>query len=724
MSVPSTIPTTKTWYELSWPASLDPKQLTTFLQALHSAYSSSGIRFVILADDSGIKHYIVVPNSNASTISQLLNTFLPEVEAAETVPFELRSGGTFKVKLSTKNRVLNTEQPELVSHVILNTLANLRDGERIIMEWVLGSKRSPRAIHNVAIQHEMTSWFGRWLEAFVRQPKQLNSHSHASMQAKLGVPNWRANMFVGFTAVDYARAKFLINQMAHAINSAQAPGVNLALRWTFPASTEASHIPSFWSLLININELSGLLAWPLGDQPLAGIERATSRHLSVPDNPLYTSRILAVSNMAGSNKTLALSPRDALMHTHVIGPTGAGKSTLLLNLITQDIYQGRGVIVVEPKGDLVNEVLKRIPDNRRNDVVVIDPSDNNFPVGLNPLARHNQPAALIADDILSVFRGLYGTSFGPRSADLIHAGVLTLCSTSGMSLCTLPILYTNPVFRSRLVNKLSDPLGLGSFWGWFNALSDAERNRVLAPVMNKLRAFLLRPSMRQVIGQGTPKFDMGSIVSGKKIVLVNLAKGALGSETSRLFGSLVVSQVWQAIQGRTSMPMDKRLPIFTYVDEVQDYLHLPTDISEVLEQSRSYGMGLILAHQHLGQLPPGLRNSVLTNARSRVCFQLSHEDALVMSHSSKVLEPGDFENLNRYNIYARLVRDGQVLPWASGKTLEPIEAISDPNTLRRLSRYNYGQDVAEVEAELVKQIDGSAFTDTRAAIGRKTGSPS
>ena len=234
MSSPSTIPATKTWYELNWPAKLEPKLVTTFLQALHSAYSSSGVRFVIFADSGSIKHYVVVPNGSANSMLQLLHTFLPEVEIAETEPFSLRPGGAFKVKVSTKNRVLNTEQPEFVSQVILNSLANLQYGEYTIMEWVLGSKRSPRAVRNVVVQHEMTSWFGRWLESFVRQPKQLDPYSHVSMQAKLGIPYWRANLFVGFKTVDYDRAKFLINQMADAINSAQMPGVNLGLRLTIP----------------------------------------------------------------------------------------------------------------------------------------------------------------------------------------------------------------------------------------------------------------------------------------------------------------------------------------------------------------------------------------------------------------------------------------------------------------------------------------------------------
>jgi hypothetical protein len=288
-----------------------------------------------------------------------------------------------------------------------------------------------------------------------------------------------------------------------------------------------------------------------------------------------------------------------------------------------------------------------------------------------------------------------------------------------MSLCTLPILYTNPAFRWRLVNALHDPLGLGSFWSWFDTISDNERNAVLAPVMNKLRAFLLRPAMRRVIGQGRPKFNMSEVFTNHKILLVNLAKGNIGSEASKLFGSLVVSQIWQAIQARSKLPAASRTPAFVYVDEVQDYLHLPTDISDVLAQSRSYGVGMVLAHQHLGQLPNDLKAGVMSNARSRICFQLSHEDATVMAKSSKILTPNDFENLSRYHVYAKLVANGEVLPWTSGKTLAPSKPISDATALRVMSRTRYGRDSADVETELGGLLVGIEPDRKRTLIGRK-----
>lgn len=189
--------------------------------------------------------------------------------------------------------------------------------------------------------------------------------------------------------------------------------------------------------------------------------------------------------------------------------------------------------------------------------------------------------------------------------------------------------------------------------------------------------------------------------------MINLAKGQLGRETSQLFGSLAVSQIWQAVQHRADLQPNSRQTAFVYVDEVQDYLHLPIDISEVLTQSRSYGVGLTLAHQHLGQLPRDLKSALISNARSRICFQLGHDDAVVMSRNSRLLTPEDFENLNRFHIYVKLVKDGKVSSWMSGKTLPPTRKLSDPDILKALSRQKFGIDAVDIDEELASSLLGN-----------------
>jgi hypothetical protein len=187
---------------------------------------------------------------------------------------------------------------------------------------------------------------------------------------------------------------------------------------------------------------------------------------------------------------LLLTMADQLHHLHVIGPTGTGKSTLLGRLALQDLAEGRGAVVIDPKGDLVDDILARLPQSRAKDVVVLDPADVIAPVGFNPLAaRPGRRPEVVADALLAVFHDLWADAWGPRTQDILHAGLLTLTGRTDASLVMLPLLLTNPGFRRSLTQRAikEDPVALGSFWTWYERLGDAERAAVIAPVMNKLR---------------------------------------------------------------------------------------------------------------------------------------------------------------------------------------------------------------------------------------------
>ncbi len=193
----------------------------------------------------------------------------------------------------------------------------------------------------------------------------------------------------------------LLGRVSAALRTAQAPGVELGVRPTRIGPVEGVALPCFWPLALNVGELMGLAAWPVGSVEGLPIQRARSRALPPPGTVPSRGRVVAQATFPGQERDLALSPRDALQHLQVLGPTGVGKSTLLLNLICQDLAAGRGVVVIEPKGDLIDDVLARVPPRRWNDIVVLDPADDGQPVGLNPLARRGQPAELVADQLLA-----------------------------------------------------------------------------------------------------------------------------------------------------------------------------------------------------------------------------------------------------------------------------------------------------------------------------------
>jgi hypothetical protein len=453
--------------------------------------------------------------------------------------------------------------------------------------------------------------------------------------------------------------------------------------------------------MLNAAELAALVAFPVQGVQVAGLRLGGCRQLAPSPGIPVIGRILGRSTFPGSDRLLAISPEDSPQHLHVVGPTGVGKSTLLLNLITGDMAKGYGVVVIDPKADLVAAVLERVPRTRLGDVVVLDPTDEARPVGLNVLAGATDAPELVVDQVVGIFHQLYRAFWGPRTDDVLRAALLTLVRRPGMTLCEVPLLLTDSGFRRRLVGEVDDPVALGPFWGWYEGLSEAERAQAIGPVMNKLRAFLLRRRIRNIIGQAEPCFDLERALANNQIVLVSLAKGLLGEEAAALLGSLVVARLWQAIQGRAAMPAENRHPVFCHIDEVQDYLHLPTSLDDILAQARGLGLGLTLAHQHLGQLPSSVRQAVLANARSRVLFQTSASDARVFARElAPHLDATDLQGLGPHEVVASIAVGAQVAPPATGVTLPAPPSSGSAIAARARSRARFGRDVAEVEAEL------------------------
>ncbi|MCA1702897.1 MAG: type IV secretion system DNA-binding domain-containing protein [Actinobacteria bacterium] len=530
---------------------------------------------------------------------------------------------------------------------------------------------------------------------------------------------------MAITAPSDGRARGLAVGALAGLRVAEAPGVGVKLLKERSDRFNSVAVPWRWPMILNVAELVGLLAWPLGDQPLPGIPRDTSRWLRPDPRVKSSGRVLGQATAPGKNRRLGLAIDDARQHLHVIGPTGTGKSTLLANLICQDIAAGRSLVVIEPKGDLIEDVLARIGPERLQDVVVLDPAETDYPIGLNPLLGRGRAPELVADQVLAVFHGLYQQNWGPRLQDILHASLLTLAGRGDSSLCALPPLLTNPTVRRRLLAGVEDPVALAPFWAWFESISDAERQQAIAPVLNKLRPFLLRRSVRAIVGQLEPRFRIDEVFSQRKVVLVSLAKGLIGPEASALLGSLLVAELWQAVLGRARIPAERRHPVVIYADEFQDYVHLPTDMADALAQARGLGVGLTLAHQHLAQLPANLKAAVLANARSRVCFQLSGDDAQTMARfSGGLLQPIDFQRLRRFEAYVQLLVDGAVTDFASARTLPLPAPSSDPRAVRQTSRLRYGRPIAEVEAEIRQLVEGRPGVDDLAPKRRANGGQS
>ncbi|WP_237049237.1 type IV secretory system conjugative DNA transfer family protein [Microbacterium paludicola] len=414
----------------------------------------------------------------------------------------------------------------------------------------------------------------------------------------------------------------------------------------------------------------------------------------------------------------------------MLGPTGVGKSTVLLNLIAADITAGRSVVVIDPKGDLARDVLTVIPEHRAEEVVVLDPTAPD-PVGLNPFANAGIHAPLVADRILAVFRALFPSAFGPRTSDAVHASLLTLASKSESTLADLPQLLTDARYRRSFTVTLLDP-ALVQFWAQYEAQSDGARAATISPILNRLRQFLLRPSIRAVLDQPSPRFDLRDLFTKRRILVVSLNRGLLGPVAAELLGSLLVSQLWQLILARADTPQANRHPVSIYLDETQMFVRQETDLGEALEQSRSMGAAWHLAHQHRGQLPAALLAGIAANTRNKIQFQADPAEAAAIARYSG-LAPEDFMKLAPFDAYVDLLAEGRQTGWFSASTLPQPQAISDPDAILIGSRARYGRtaepapadpDVALSPELLAAAVEPSAgetpgLADSEEPIGRR-----
>jgi hypothetical protein len=699
-----------TWYCLRWPREVASEQVTQLCRLLAT---TAGTPVIIEAVGSPglVEHRLALAPGRASSVVDQLRSAVPglNVEAVQDRP-ALDISHVVELRLSTKRRSLRTDDLANVSRAILTALAHLHRNEHLSLQWLLGRSLPPTAVPNRLDGLGSESWLKALLVAPFGAPPQADVEVRNALRAKQAEPGWRAIGRLAVKADSPSREKQLVRQVIGALGSAAAPSVSF---WVSRGSVKRTTTATAgWRLplRLNVSELAIVSSFPAGATNELPVNMVGSRLVAPTEAIPRKGRIIGQASFPGRERPVALTPTDSLRHVHVIGPSGVGKSTLLLHLITQDIAARRGVVVLDPKGDLIGDVLARVAPERVNDVVVLDPTDDR-PVGLNPLRPGGRSPELVADQLLGMWHAMYAESWGPRTHDILSASLLTLARTPGMTLAALPRLLTNAGFRRQIVSKVSDPIGLGPFWSTFENWSEGERATAISPVMNKLRPLLMRPEMRAIVGQTRPRFELRQVFTEKKVLLVNLAKGLLGPETSALLGSLVISQLWQAVLGRAAIAPEKRRPVFVVADEFQDYMRLPLDFADALAQARGLGASFALAHQFMHQLAPAMRSAVLANAQSRIAFRLPSEDARAIA-SGSALEPADFQSLGAYQAYAQLVAGGAIQPWASIATLPPSEPISDPLAVRAASRERYGVNRAEVEAELRELFVGDQKTSS------------
>src|SRR6266511_850202 len=451
------------------------------------------------------------------------------------------------------------------------------------------------------------------------------------------------------------------------------------LRLPQPAAVLAAR-PLRRGFLLSAPELAAVAALPT-DVAVAGLDRARAKAvpapIAVPAGGRGT-KVLGRAEVGGHS--VALSVVDVRLKKKMLGSTGSGKSTQMCHMIVDDVKAGRGVALIDPKGDLALDVLDRLPACLADKIVLIDP-DQPGGATLNPLSGFDDD--LIVDNVVSIFSKIFQRHWGPRIDDVLRVACLTLMRRANATLTLVPPLLNNKQFRAAFTHDLDDPEGLRGFWEWYESTPPPLRAQVIGPVLARLRAFLLRDFVRATLGVPHSSFDMGTVLDGG-ILIAQLPKGQIGEETAKLMGSFVFASVWQAATARARLPEHRRRDATCYIDEAHNVLNLAGSVGDMLAEARGYHLSLVPAHQNLTQLPRETQLALSANARNKIFFNCSPEDAHQLArHTLPELDEHDLSHLDAYTAAARLVVASRETAAFTMRTRPPLPAVGEALAIRQ-----------------------------------------
>lgn len=415
--------------------------------------------------------------------------------------------------------------------------------------------------------------------------------------------------------------------------------------------------------------------------------------------------LFAETNFRNQRRQFGIKTDDRRRHIYLIGKTGMGKSTNLENMIIQDIRAGRGVAVADPHGDLVDKIIDYIPSERVNDVVYLNPADTEYPVAFNILENVNpEHKSLVASGLVGVFKKIWADSWGPRLEYILMNTILSLLEYPGSTLLGVTRMLVDKKYRRKVVDKITDPV-VKAFWiDEYANYNEKFRTEAISPIQNKVGQFLSSFLIRNIVGQPKSTIDMREIMDSGKILLMNLAKGRIGEESSALLGAMMITKLQLAAMSRVDVLEEQRRDFYLYVDEFQNFA--TESFANILSEARKYRLNLIIAHQYIEQLDEKVRASVFGNIGTIICFRVGAGDSEFLEKEfAPVFDENDLLNLTKFDIYLKLMIDGVASTPFSASTLPPLSESMKTNNREkviRVSRERYAKPKDSVEEKILR----------------------
>ncbi|MCW6677487.1 type IV secretory system conjugative DNA transfer family protein [Aerococcaceae bacterium NML180378] len=689
------------WFMVDWVRPFDFEQVCGLVTHLSGLTHRQAFVWEIRLTKDSLRYLLGVDVADRHKIKALFSAH-GSIQFTQ-VHTDKRSNLSYASRLNIRHAYfsLNTDRMEALTRSFLASSSLLHTVEAICLQLTIGRSRPPKPIPK-DLPNPTSTWFQR----ISNHVPPLSSDSQKWLKQKLHHAQFQAEVRLGVHCDHPIRARQLHQQLLSSLRIMESNGARLHLSTISPQKLNEAQIPWHFPTYLSAIELANLLLLPIGEGdfphlPLRPITILPPLGYMRPSNDERSFG----ETLEASPRPLHIRPQDALSHTQLIAPTGSGKSVVMTQLALKDIEAGRSVLVLDGKQDTILQLLERIPKHRHEDVVILDATAEQV-VGINPfdLVRYGVSPALISDWLLQIFESLFPDNFGIRSRDVLLASFMTLAQTPQATLLMLPRLLSDHAFRQQLVKQLNDPIGVESFWRYYDQLSLAERHQLVAPSLNKLRQLFNRPQLRAILGQTQSKFSLMELFTQRKIVLMSLNQGVIGAQTAQLLGNIITTCLHALTLKRADIPLEKRHPVMVYIDEFPSYLSVASQFEESLAMARSLGVGYTLAHQTLSQLPSELKAAIEANCKQKIVFGLSMSDAREIARQTLELTAEDIHALPMYQIYARPALLPQSWRWVSGRTYPLPPKKQDASALYAKSLARYGCHVSDIEQQLRQQL--------------------
>jgi len=737
-------------------------------QAWHKDFSwllgrSDHFSFEIVGNRKLISFYVVAPRPMSRYIEQQIQAYYPEASLEEAVDYNIFSarGQTVAGYIKTKRGFLfplktyNKMEADPLNSLV-NTMSKLGEEESLAIQYIVRSskpgwhKKVNRVVSSVnqgkklseALQMNFFSQALIFLGDLTAAAKPktgdraekenrltaMEQEVLKLIEEKNSKPGLDVNIRLVASAKDEPRAKVFLNNLISGFSqynyyqygnvfSSKVPFYNNYIQKFLIKDFIYRRFKPGLAFILNTEELASLYHPPLSGAETPNIQWLLAKYSAAPSNVSDEGIILGKNFYRGVTTEIKMKREDRRRHTYVIGKSGVGKSVLLASMAIQDIINGEGVGVIDPHGDLINDIISHIPPERANDVILFAPADMARPLALNLLefdSRYPEQKTFVINEMIKIFDKLYDlkATGGPIFEQYMRNAMLLVMSDpeSGSTLMEIPKVLADPEFRKMKLGKCSDPTVV-DFWRKEaeKAGGEAALANVVPYITSKLTSFISNDTMRPIIGQQKSSFNLRDVMDTRKILLVDLSKGLIGEMNAYLLGMILVGKILMSALSRTDQAQEKRVDFYLYIDEFQNFT---TDsVNSILSEARKYNLNLIIAHQYLGQLVKGqdtsIKNAVFGNVGTWLLFKIGSEDAETMAKEfAPVFNQYDLINIEKYTAYVKLLIDNTATRPFSMSTVWPLPGIKREDSavkIKSLSRLKYGQDRNIIEAEIMNR---------------------